>query len=458
MALIRPRLNDHHDLPFTQEEVDFAIPFLDEDLPLYVDPFLLWKSPSQQDQSLHLSLLNAFNRLGHLAKRSHENDAISQLIIASECSEAGLGQSRTRQGKRFGQKIAKDILSLFQKLPHIQADGFTHIEETQLYVDGVSKDRISDFTCSFLKSFLLDFTIEQCNKYAIPRTVVTVKNIYSLRTQTFEDEAVALPINPITQEPVLLIPKRWLRFVPWIGYEDYYKNAFIEDTLTNESISREHIAILTYNRSHYDIVQNYIQEKERTAAGCKNDPLFSPIPVLSAKRKLSTIRALPSGKTDNADKKYENTVCQLMASLLYPYLDFAAEQSRTDSGVLIRDLIFYNNRSVDFLKEIHQDYGSRQVVMELKNVKEVEREHINQLNRYLNDHFGKFGIIVTRNRLPKSVFTNTINLWAGQRRCLISLTDEDIALMIDIFENKQQRHPIEVIKKKYVEFIRACPA
>ena len=104
MSLIRPRLNDHHDLPFTQEEVDFAIPFLDEDLPPYVDLFLLWKSPSQQDQSLHLSLLNAFNQLGRLANNSRGAEAISQLITASERSEAGLGQSRTRRGKHFGQK------------------------------------------------------------------------------------------------------------------------------------------------------------------------------------------------------------------------------------------------------------------------------------------------------------------------------------------------------------------
>jgi hypothetical protein len=34
MALVRPRLNDHHNLAFAQEEVDFAIPFLDEDVPL----------------------------------------------------------------------------------------------------------------------------------------------------------------------------------------------------------------------------------------------------------------------------------------------------------------------------------------------------------------------------------------------------------------------------------------
>lgn len=31
MALIRPRLNDHYGLAFTQEEVDFAIPFLDDE-------------------------------------------------------------------------------------------------------------------------------------------------------------------------------------------------------------------------------------------------------------------------------------------------------------------------------------------------------------------------------------------------------------------------------------------
>ena len=64
MAIIRPRLIDFYNIPITQEEVDFAIPFLDEDIPLYLDPFLLWKSPSQQDNALHLILINSFNKLG----------------------------------------------------------------------------------------------------------------------------------------------------------------------------------------------------------------------------------------------------------------------------------------------------------------------------------------------------------------------------------------------------------
>ena len=41
MTIVRPRLVDYYNVPITQEEVDFAIPFLDEDIPLYLDPFLL---------------------------------------------------------------------------------------------------------------------------------------------------------------------------------------------------------------------------------------------------------------------------------------------------------------------------------------------------------------------------------------------------------------------------------
>ena len=223
------------------------------------------------------------------------------------------------------------------------------------------------------------------------------------------------------------------------------------DTIPNK------VKLLDFNRHNYDMVKAYTAIKEKQQEHCKNDPLFNQIPIRSAKRKTSTILKLPTGKTDNADRKYEDNVCQLMASLLYPHLDFAKEQSRTDSGVLIRDLIFYNNNSTDFLKDIYELYESRQIVFELKNVKEVNREHIFQLNRYLNDQFGKFGVIITRNPPPKKVFKNTIDLWSGQRRCILILDDSDLKSMTQVFESKQ-RNPIEVLKKKYIEFTRACPS
>ena len=197
MSLVRPRLTDHHGILVTQAEVDFAIPFLGEDIPLYLDPFLLWRSPSQQDQSLHTGLVNCFNHLYWLMQKGHEAEAVANLVRASECDEVGFGVSAKRRGKRIGPDTAKEILALSSSVPEYGRSGFTHFEEIQLYVDGISKDRISDIACTFLKSFLIDFTIDQCHKYGIPLVEVQLDSLYDYKTQRFNTDArVELPVTP----------------------------------------------------------------------------------------------------------------------------------------------------------------------------------------------------------------------------------------------------------------------
>jgi hypothetical protein len=98
VGLIRPRLTDYHGVAIAQVDLDFAVPLLDADIPLYVDPFLLWKSPSQQDQALHTVLVNSFNHLNLLLQKGKEDEAVANLILASECDEVGLGTSASRIG------------------------------------------------------------------------------------------------------------------------------------------------------------------------------------------------------------------------------------------------------------------------------------------------------------------------------------------------------------------------
>ncbi len=438
-------------------DLDFAIPFFQEDVPLYLDPFLLWRSPAQQDQALHTSLVNAFNNLGYQVKRGDGDKAKSTLKIASECDEVGLGTSATRKGKRIGDAKAAEILSLFESMPNYQKNGFSHFEEIQLFVDGISKDRISDIACNFLKSFLIDFTIDQCEKLGIPLRDCSV-DIYDYRANGFAmSKIVKLPINPQNGKPIILVPKRWLRYTPWIAYDDYFKNFCPQDDIAHAGEALERVKVLGFNRENYGIVEAYVNSRERGFEDCHNDPLFEQIPIVSAKRKLAAIKKLPTGKTAGADLEYERGVGQLLPSLLYPHLDFAALQSRTESGATIRDLIFYNNQDTPFLKGLFDDYGARQMVFEMKNVAEVSRDHINQLNRYMTDSLGKFGVLVTRNPLTKARMQSTIDLWSGQRRCIIALTDVDLEQMVEVFESRQ-RDPLDILKKKYVEYRRKCPA
>jgi len=458
MVLIRPRITDYHGVPLPQAQLDFAVPFFDEDIPLYVDPFLLWRSPSQQDQALHTSIVNSFNHLNFLLHKGREAEARETLVFASECEEVGLGHSKSRKGVRIGTSKANEILALFHDIPEYGKHGFSHFEEIQLYVRDISADRVSDVCCSFIKSFLIDFTIQQCEELGIPLEQSTIPQLYSYQRNKFlVEQQINLPVHPETKTPIIFVPKRWLRFGPWINFEDYFRDYCPRDEIFNPGEPENPVKVLNYNREHYGVVRHYVNAKERTQEDCSNDPLFKQIPVASAKRKLSSIKNLPTGNKNKADVEYENNIVQLLASLLYPDLDFAEAQSRTDTGTLIRDLIFYNNRSIDFLQEINEDYGNRQLVFELKNVKAIEREHINQLNRYLNTGLGGFGIFVTRNPLPRAMFQNTIDLWSGQRRCIVALTDEDLSLMVNVFESKQ-RSPVDVLKKKYVEFRRACPS
>ena len=451
--IVRPRLNDYHGIYLCQSEVDFAIPFLDEDIPLYIDPFRLWQSPAYQDNGLHVLFKNAFNGLGKMYVEGQRDRAIEMLQRISECDEVGLGNSKTRNGKKIGTGLAINILEIYESVPAIQTCGLEHPEIIQLLVEGISKDRISDITANLLGSFLIDYTIQECSKYGVPSENCDFEYL-DVKTMTFKKDSCDLPLNPRTQQPLWLVPKRWLRRQLWLNGDDYLNHYLVERI---ESLKRSEIDLVTFNRENYNVLSEYVKAKERTAADCKNDPLFGQIPITSAKRKLSTIKRLPTGKAGNADKKYEEEVCQLMSSLLYPHLDFAQAQSRTESGTQIRDLVFYNNISHPFLNEINELFGSRQIVMELKNVQEVSKEHINQLNRYLNPIFGSFGIIVTRNRPKKSVFQHTIDLWSGQRKCILIMDDSDVEMMVNVYESKQ-RDPIEVVKMKYIDFTRKCPA
>jgi len=456
-VLINPRLTEYYGIPASQASLDFAIPFFNEDIPLYVDPFLLWRSPSQVDQALHTSLINAFNHIGELARRGESDLAVQTLIVASECDEVGLGTSATRKGKRIGIGKAKEIVDLFERIPQYKSRGFRHFEEIQFFVDGISRDRISDICCNFIKSFLIDFTIQQCQKLSIPMSIHMLTHVYDYRMNCFVSESnIHLPSDPTTGRPIILVPKRWLRFLPWLSFDDYFKAYCPQDNIAHSGEVLKRVDVLDFNRRNFDVVESYIKEKERTFEDCHSDPLFSQIPIISAKRKLSIVRKLPTGKDESSDRVYEEAIAELLPSLLYPYLDFAAVQSRTDSGAIVRDIIFYNGQGDPFLAEVANDFGSRQIVFELKNVKEVSRDHVNQLNRYMTDDLGKFGVLVTRSPLTKARMRSTVDLWSGQRRCIVALDDSDISQMVEVFESKQ-RHPLDVVKKKYVEFRRLCP-
>lgn len=458
--VVNPRLNDWFNLNFSQANVDFAVPHLREDLPLNIDPFLLWSSAKSDYLSLHGQLLDYFRQIQEQALKGQEAAAIQALLSTEEPREIGLGYAAGhKRGLAIGPKLARDIVTLFKAIPQLGSQSLSHIEEIQLLVPGIGEDRISDLTASILKSYLIDFTSQRAIDWEIPVKRYNLPGVYDPARHLWAAKRnCELPYNPMDLSPILLVPLDWLRHLPWINYEDYYRSFYAPYVLPPNSPGRRASKelVLAYNRANYQAVERYVAERERAGSTCSPSPLFQPLGVETVRKKFKTIQSLSTGIDDDNDQKYEELVYDILSSLLYPEMIFAARQSRTVTNVHVRDLIFYNDGSTAFCNDIRARFQARQIVFELKNVKKLDREHVNQLFRYLGDEFGCFGILMTRNVAPTSVLKNTVDLHSAKRCVILCLDDSDIELMINLAESG--RRPLEAIKKKFVEFTRLLPS
>lgn len=457
-GFVNPRLSDVFGLVIRQDEVDFVVPHLREDLPLYLDPFLLWKSERPEYRSLHAAMLSFVEQVRLHVIGGRTIKARQLLAEVSEPSELGLGYAAgTKRGSALGPSTISAIIGMMAQIPQLEASGLNHIEMLALLVPGIAEDRISDLTASVIKGWLAQFTERRCEDYGIPTRKYRLTSWDADRLDWRPIDA-NLPFNPTDGSPVLLAPLDMLRRLPWINYGDYYRSTYAPLVLppgrASSAIAKQEV--LAFNRAHFDIVKGYVAEREANAVDCGPDPIFAPLRLSTLKKKVASLSALPTGRDDGADKKFEDLAFDLLSSLLYPELDLAAAQVRTASGAHIRDVIFHNDGKTPFLTDLRGLYGARQTVFELKNVAELETEHVNQLYRYLDgEDMGRFGVLVARTPPRTNVQRNIVDLHSSKRAAVLCLDDSDLDLMVNLLDSG--RRPIEALRKKYVEFTRKLP-
>ncbi len=455
--VINPRLIDPFGLDFTQDEVAFAIPHLREDLPLYLDPFLLWKSERDDYHALHEQLLAFIDLVRVAALEGQHARGRNLLLGCSEAVELGLGYGRgSKRGTAIGPGLAESILEMQAAIPQLGVTGLTHVEVLGLVVPNIAEDRISDLTASVLKRFFIDYTREQARNLGIPTKSFHLDGVWDFSRRVWRPERAELPYNPLDGAPLLFAPLDLLRHLPWINYEDYYKSSYarlVPPAQRNRRVPKA--AVLEHNRQNFRTVEAYVDHKERTAAACAPDPLFQPLKRETLRKKLADLRKLPTGRDDGSDKKYEQLAYELLASLLYPELEFADSQVRTVSGAHIRDVIFYNDGRTEFLADMRVRYGARQIVFELKNTRQITGEHVNQLYRYLDEEIGHFGVLLTRHAAPAALKQNITDLHSSKRCIVLVLDDTDLELMLNLVDSG--RRPVDAIKKRYVELARRFP-
>jgi hypothetical protein len=220
--------SDHYGLsPATLEEYGAFDISVVSDLPLFIDPFLLFNSSNEKYQALHESIIEYLRFLKSKASADLDLGLLKAWYTFSEVKQNWFGFTLfSNDGRGLGPKFARALHeSLGKVLTNFGEEELTrssHLEKLALIQPGVGRDNISDFTTNLIKHFLCDYTqvfaLEYMDQAACGETQVP-RAAFNYNTESWETRKYFLP--RLGDDFVLLTPFDLLtRDDTWISHSD----------------------------------------------------------------------------------------------------------------------------------------------------------------------------------------------------------------------------------------------
>ena len=202
------------------------------DLPLFIDPFLLFNSEKPEYHTLHDGIIKYLRFLRDKSEHSAIEDGLIQSLYRfSEVRQNWLGFSKSgNKGSGLGRKFAHALHANLKKICRdFGTEGIsrgTHLEKLCLIESGVGRDNISDFTTNLIKEYLLNYTQTFAQDFVpadLRREFPIARVRFNYGTETWETARFVLP--QVQNDFVLLTPKDMLtRDDTWINRPDFAKD------------------------------------------------------------------------------------------------------------------------------------------------------------------------------------------------------------------------------------------
>lgn len=203
--------------PETLEDYGAFNVSLINDLPLFIDPFLLFNSEKSEYQQLHDQMIEY---LKFLRDKSTEG-AIGEGLLKSwftfsEVKQNWLGYSESGNegsglGPKFANALYNNLNEFFSDFGEEKVTMGSHLEKLTLIENKVGRDNISDFATNLIKGYLLEYTqafaqdhIQENLRNSIP----IEKARFNYETEVWETLRFDLPWDGT--DFVLLTPKELL--------------------------------------------------------------------------------------------------------------------------------------------------------------------------------------------------------------------------------------------------------
>jgi hypothetical protein len=261
------------------------------DLPLFIDPFLLFDSEDEVYKRLHQEII----RYVRFLRDRSTGTILPPRMVAEwfhfpEVRQNWLGFSKSGNGgSGLGAKFAKalhtNLHSAFRSFGEETISRGSHLEKLRLLDNGVGRDHLSDFTTNLIKGFLLEYTQTFAQQHLQPtqrRRMAVQKVRFDYERQRWRGETYELPcwngdFVILTPKGILTKDEAWINRSDLLDrFHDIYPS--IPDDQLRARVEEHFRALLSDNpkddeveeaasatiQAFPELLDYYIREKEET--------------------------------------------------------------------------------------------------------------------------------------------------------------------------------------------------
>lgn len=480
------KISKKFNLNKTQNELDFIDIDINKDLPLFIDPYRMSKMSGPFINEANGIINNYFSYLTELLVSGDYANARKIFTHLNEVNETCLGYSSKKpRGNGLGKKSTDEVFESLKGSKAVNLGILESLEDIQVFVPGVSSDRISDMTTNIIRKLLIEYTQNQCKIFNIPLTPNIASGMYwNPRSRQWEQELTDMLV--INQKRYLLVPKIIVTYGDRINSGDYFQH-FVLNFLQNENIT-EKTNLVQYRKgkrnkgepfvTKKDIKERQLGTKEKGFVPDKDwlanftnahqrvfsefkDKSFSKMKPLNfdedrkaiADYLIKKLKSIPAG-TANADEYHLTMLC-ILEFVYFPHISNPKKEVPINDGRKRIDIVYNNTANDGFFYDLFEKYNipANFIIVECKNYSsDIKNPELDQLLGRFSKHRGKFGISTSRKADDYGKIIKRCNdIYRDTNSLIVPLFDDDIISILNGIKLGNDNIGLELLLSKYTE-------
>lgn len=451
-----PQFSKAFKLGKTQLELDFVDIPLQTDVWLFIDPFAISQRPDPWSQQAHRTVMTFFERIVEFIREGRLDEAGRLLSNLGEPNEIHFGLSKKKSaGAGIGPFQAKQLFNALKGSAAVTTGFLSSLEECELMIEGIGRDKISDLTANVIRRHLADYTREQCELHGVPMHEVATLPFFNSDTGSWESKYAMLPVWK--GQPIMLVPKAVARRGIAYDHQEYYRH-YVLNYLQAEAIDAGSSLVRTlqsgkrvvhkkdlikrfpctkdflyrFSKDHPDVLGHYRSTLVAIENRGANAPVEDDDEKAIAEILAEALKSVPAGNAHASE--YHRLIIGVIEFLFFPNLLNPRKEKEIHDGRKRIDILVENGAREGVLHRLHdvRHLPCSFVPIECKNyTTEIANPELDQLAGRFSYNRGRFGIMCCRHFEDRALFVKRCqDTHRDDRGLIVALDDPTVSRLL----------------------------